>query len=233
MTHAASGSGVAEVSPRMCAASLWQDDELSPFHPTDWLRETLSVATVAAISFGSTNLDNLAVVSAYSAKSGARPLFVKLTFVVVCLTVLLASLALAEVAAAMPEDKIRYLGLIPMTIGAYHLAKLIMRKLGAGGAGPKESSTPIGAAGYVGLGFALLANSSDSVIVMTPLLADLKFGFVATSFAAAVAMAIAMSTLANTIARHPAWGGHVERISEWALPFVLIGIGALIFANAS
>ena len=66
---------------------------------------------------------------------------------------------------------------------------------------------------------------------MTPLLADLEPPFVICCFAAAAAMALLMSTLAGFVARHPAWRVKVEMISEWALPFILIGIGALIIAS--
>ncbi len=54
-----------------------------------FLIEALSVASVAAMSYVSTNFDNLVVLSAYGAKPGYRPLYVKLTFICVCLTVLL------------------------------------------------------------------------------------------------------------------------------------------------
>lgn len=156
---------------------------------------------------------------------------VKLTFILVCLTVLLVSLALAQAADALPKDKIRYLGLIPMGIGGYHLAKLIMRRLSADSRRPDAPSGPIGVAGYVGFASALLANSGDSVIVMTPLFADLEPALVIGCFAAAVAMALLMSTLASLVAGHPAWSAKVEKISEWALPFILVGIGALIIAS--
>ena len=48
------------------------------------LVEALSVASLAAVSYVSTNLYNLVLLSAYGAKPGTRPLFVKLTFVFVC-----------------------------------------------------------------------------------------------------------------------------------------------------
>ncbi len=194
--------------------------------------ETISVAGVAGVSFASTNLDNLAIVSAYAAKSGFRSLFVKATFALVCLMVLLVSLALAQAAEALPREGIRYLGLIPMAIGAYHLVKLMRRRAGADGAGWRAITAPIGVAGYIGLALALLANSSDSVVVMTPLFADQEAIAVAGCFAAALAMAAAMSMLASLVGRHPAWSVHVEKIAEWALPFILIGIGTLIFMNS-
>ncbi len=195
------------------------------------LIEGVSVASIAAVSFGSTNFDNLAIVSGYAAKSGYRPLFVKLTFILVCLMVLFVSLALAQAADALPKDKFRYLGLIPMGIGGYHLAKLFLRWRSGDGGRLGAPSGPTGVAGYVGLACALLANSSDSVVVMTPIFADLERPFVIGCFAAAVAMCTLMGALASFIARHPAWSAHVEKISEWALPFLLVGIGALILSS--
>jgi cadmium resistance protein CadD (predicted permease) len=90
------------------------------------LIEALSIASLAAVSYVSTNLDNLILLSAYGAKPGYRPLFVKLTFVFVCLVVLLVSLALARAADTLPTVDLRYLGLLPMTLGAYQLVQLMM-----------------------------------------------------------------------------------------------------------
>jgi cadmium resistance protein CadD (predicted permease) len=60
----------------------------------------------------------------------------------------------------------------------------------------------------------LLANSSDSVSIMTPLFADLKPMFVLTCFAAAVTTAILMASLANYLARHPATRTFVEKTGK-------------------
>jgi cadmium resistance protein CadD (predicted permease) len=204
---------------------------LSALDTPHFLIEASGVAAAAAASYAATNFDNLAILSAYAAKSGARPLFMKLIFVGVCLGVLLLSLGLAQAADALPKDKMRYLGLIPMGIGGYHLAKLVADRWRGEGQTPDRALDAIGVAGYLGFALALLANSSDSVVVMAPLLADLRPAFVAVCFAAAVSIAIAMAALANFVARHPAWSAHVKRLSEWALPFILITIGVLILAD--
>jgi hypothetical protein len=111
---------------------------------THVLIEALSIASVSAVSYVSTNLDNLVILSAYGAKPGYRPFFVKLTFVSVCLVVLLVSLALARAADTLPAVDLRYLGLIPLTLGAYQLVRLTM----AGGEdkshGTAEILGPIG-----------------------------------------------------------------------------------------
>ena len=102
------------------------DDVLSAPVPTYVLIEALSIASLAAVSYVSTNLDNLILLSAYGAKPGTRPLFVKLTFVFVCLTVLFVSLALARAADTLPTVDLRYLGLVPMSLGAYQLVLLML-----------------------------------------------------------------------------------------------------------
>jgi cadmium resistance protein CadD (predicted permease) len=104
---------------------------------THVLIEAVSIASVSAVSYVSTNLDNLVILSAYGAKPGYRPFFVKLTFVSVCLVVLLVSLALARAADTLPPVDLRYLGLIPLTLGAYQLVRLTM-----GGGGDKATAQP-------------------------------------------------------------------------------------------
>lgn len=195
------------------------------------LIEALSIATVTAISYVSTNFDNLVVLSAYGAKPGYKPLLVNLTFLLVCLIVLLASLALAQAADALPPEKIRYLGLIPIGVGCYHLVRLFTGRAGRNVSGRNEVPGQIGLSAYVGFALVLLANSSDSISVMTPVLADLKPVFVVVCFAASVAMAIFMSALANILTRHPGSRHYLERLDKWVLPFLLIGIGMLILTN--
>jgi cadmium resistance protein CadD (predicted permease) len=77
---------------------------------------------------------------------------------------------------------------------------------------------------YFGFALILLANSSDSVSIMTPLFADLKPGFVLICLAAAVTAAILMGSLANYLVRHPAMRSFIEKIGKRLLPFLLIGL---------
>jgi cadmium resistance protein CadD (predicted permease) len=205
--------------------------EVSAAVSTHVLIEALSLASLAAVSYVSTNLDNLVLLSAYGAKPGTRPLFVKLTFVFVCLMVLLVSLALARAADSLPTVDLRYLGLLPLTLGASQLVLLIMGRDGEKSGGPDKTLVSIGFAAYSGFALVLLANSSDSVSIMTPLFADLKPMFVLICFAAAVTAAILMALLANHLVRHPAMLSFVEKIGKWVLPFLLMGIGLLILTD--
>lgn len=215
----------------MVSRGVFLDDVLSAPVPTYVLIEALSIASLAAVSYVSTNLDNLILLSAYGAKPGTKPLFVKLTFVFVCLTVLFVSLALARAADTLPTVDLRYLGLVPMTLGAYQLTLLMWGR--GGGASGIQDKTPsqMTFAAYGGFALVLLANSGDSVGIMTPVFADLKPMFVLAGFAAAMMAAVLMSVLAGQLVRHPAARSVVETIGKWVLPFLLIGIGLLIFLD--
>ncbi len=206
--------------------------ELSDLNSSLLLVEALSVASVAALSYVSTNFDNLVVLSAYGVKPGYRPLYVRLTFICVCVTVLLVSFLLAQAAdSGISAKQVRYLGLIPIALGAYQLLKLTLNRVGGTDPGADEAPVPTGFATYLAFALVLLANSSDSISIMTPLLADLKPLLVLVSFAAAMVMAILMTWLANILAHHPASRASLEKIAKWALPFLLIGIGVLIFTD--
>ncbi|WP_198017226.1 cadmium resistance transporter [Methylocapsa acidiphila] len=186
---------------------------------------------VAATSYASTNFDNLAVLSAYGARPGYRPLFISLTFLCVCLTVLLASLALARAADGLPTNAIRYLGVIPLGLGAYHLINLVLGRRGGEANSPKAPASAMASSAYFSFALVLLANSGDTLGVMTPLLADLKPAFVLASLAAAVAAAVFMSSLAAALAGHPAVKDRLESVIRWALPILLIGVGLLILID--
>jgi cadmium resistance protein CadD (predicted permease) len=214
----------------MTHCDRWRDKLNAPVSK-HVLIEALSIASLAAVSYVSTNLDNLVLLSAYGAKPGTGPLFVKLTFVFVCFVVLLGSLALARAADSLPTVDIRYLGLIPLTLGAYQLVQLTMGQGGEKAGEPDKTPGPIGLAAYFGFALILLANSSDSVSIMTPLFADLKPGFVLICLAAAVTAAILMGSLANYLVRHPPMRFSIEKIGKRLLPFLLIGIGLLILTD--
>ena len=194
-----------------------------------FLAETISVMGVTGGAFVSTNLDNLVVLSAYAAKPGYRPLPIKLSFVLVCLLVLVVSLALGRAAGALPADKIRFLGLIPMGLGIYQIAKLLPP---GGRQSPSPEISPANEiSAYLGFALVMLANSSDSVSVLTPLMADLKPVFVVAGFAAALIAAVAMSALADFLAQRAASKILLETFAKSVLPFLLVGIGLLILID--
>jgi cadmium resistance protein CadD (predicted permease) len=194
--------------------------------------ELIGIAGLVAFSYASTNLDNFIVLSAYSAKPGYRPLFGRLAFVSVCLTVILASLLLARAADTLIADKLRYLGVIPLGLGLYQLGKLgFQRSQPDDEEGDGQDPALVASSFYFGFGLALLANSSDSVIVLTPIFADLKLAFIVICAIAAVAVALTLSSVAGFIGTHPLLRAKVEKIGHWALPFLLIGIGLMILLN--
>jgi len=193
--------------------------------------EAIGIAGAVAVAYASTNIDNFLVLSAYSAKSAYRPFYIKLTFVLVCLIVILVSLGLARAADEIIAGRLRYLGAIPVAIGLYHLGKLVFRRVGTEDGGRGDEPGRAGWSIYLGFGLALLANSSDSVIILAPILAELKLLFVVACTIGATAVALAMSGFATFVVGHPILRVRIEKIAEWALPVLLIGIGAMILSD--
>ena len=195
--------------------------------------QTLSISGVAAISYVSTNFDNLVFLLAYGVKPGYKPRLVNLTFLLVCLVVLVASLLLALAVSTLPPEKIRYVGLIPIGYGCYHLAQVFMGRVDGNVLGSNEDPGPIGFSAYLGFALVLLANSGDTMSVMMPIFANLRPVFVLACFAAGIAMAMFMSALASVLALYPASRRRLEKLHKWVLPFLLIGIGILILTETS
>lgn len=196
------------------------------------LIEAMSAAGLAALSYGSTNLDNLVLMSAYTVKPGYRSSLVRLTFVFVCLIVLLVSFLFARAADDhFLAQQLNYLGAIPLALGLWQLLQLALGR--ASEESPEDGRKPFrtGLAAYLSFALVLLANSGDSIGVMTSLLADLRPSLAPASFAAAMIVAIVMSWLAKFLARYPATRAHVQRIAKWALPFLLIAIGTVILTE--
>ena len=205
---------------------------MNAINSAEFIVEALGVTSLAALSYGSTNFDNLVILSAYTAKPGFRAHLVRLTFLLVCLAVLLISFLLAKAAdSSISAGQVRYLGVIPIVLGGYQLLMLLAGRA-SGDEAAAEAPAAMGLAAYFGFAVVLLANSSDSIGVMTPLFADLRPSLVLVIFVAATIMAMLMTGLAHILASHPVAKAYLEKAAKWALPFLLIGIGAMILADS-
>lgn len=192
--------------------------------------EAAGVMGVTALSFLSTNLDNLVVLSAYGSRPGLKAHLVRATFLLVCLAVLVVSFLLARAAQGLQPHYVNYLGVIPLGIGLVHLARLL---LGWHEEEPDGAdAVPASGGAYLGLGSMLLANSGDSVGVLTPLLSDLKPVFVLAGFGGALAAAVLLALAAMVPARHPVSKAWLEKFAKWGLPFLMILIGVTILTDA-
>lgn len=207
------------------------EDELNAALLSHEFLELVSVASLTAASYTSTNFDNLVVLSAYCVKPGYRTFYVKLTFVLVCLTVLVISLGLGNVADTLPANKIRYLGLIPVTLGCYQLLNLALVREDNQKLKEIEPVASPTFSIYLGFALVLLSNSGDTISLLTPIFADLKSEFLLVCFAIAVAMAFLLSATAHVLTGHPLSKAAFEKLAKWALPFLLIGIGIMVLAD--
>jgi len=115
---------------------------------------------VAAMSYVSTN----SIISSFfrlTAPSRLRPLYVKLTFICVCLTVALRQSHARQAADnSVSAKQVRYLGLIPIALGGYQLLKLMMGRVGSEDRSVKSFLCELGVS-LAFIGFSLMSCSSE------------------------------------------------------------------------
>jgi cadmium resistance protein CadD (predicted permease) len=182
---------------------------------------------LAVVAFVSTNIDDLVVLVALFADQRISRASIVLGQLSGLGALTGASLACAMLALAVPTEYLRYLGLLPMLVGALHLA----RRAGSQSVDdePEQSLAGSGAAFQVAL--VTIANGSDNIAVYVPLFARQAAGAIVTTCIVFAAMACAWCAMAAGLMSRPRLRALIGRRGHQLLPFVLIGIGLLIVSG--
>ncbi|TMV08753.1 hypothetical protein FGK63_06430 [Ruegeria sediminis] len=170
-----------------------------------------------------TNLDNMAALAVTMLVVGRAKAVGG--FALAQLLVISASLAAAaEISGAIPSWT-GYLGVIPLTLGAWGIWRQFARQ-------PESMPAPTSKGSVFVIAAMFLGMSVDSFAVMAPLLADstpsYRFaGFLGASLAAAGLAALAMlGAQASFLAGK--WAGRLEKLG----PFVMVFAGLYILSNS-
>lgn len=144
----------------------------------------------------------------------------------------LISLALALLALALPAGLVGWLGLLPIALG---VRQLIGRRRGteadqsAAVAATRDASGWRRAAAVAGV---TLANGGDNIGVYVPLFAARPPAEVALLLAVFAVMLLVWTLAGYYLARHSPVAQRVRRLSGGVMPWVLIGLGIVILAEA-
>jgi len=186
------------------------------------------VFALAAIAFASTNIDDIFVlIGFFSSRSLGRASVVAGQYLgIAALTV--TAIACSLLTIALPDQYIRYLGILPMLIGAWHLTKRILKS-------DSEAASPSkGSAGGTVLSVATVtvANGSDNIAAYVPL-----FGHQPPSDIAVTCIVFGIMTgiwcaAGIGLLSYPRTGAVIRRWGDWIMPLVLIGLGAAILLGA-
>jgi len=195
----------------------------------DWL----PLIALGITAFAATNVDDafLLVLFFGDRRYRARHVFVGQAVGVGLLVAL--GLAGALAALALPARAVGLLGLLPIAIG---VRQLLERRRAQQGESVAEIAPRAGRTGWrqaAAVAGVTLANGGDNVGVYVPLFAARPLAQTALLLVVFAAMLVVWSFAGYYLARRSALAGRLRRVSGAVMPWVLIGLGVAIVAEAT
>jgi cadmium resistance protein CadD (predicted permease) len=185
---------------------------------------TLTIALLVAGGFAATNLDNLLLLIAWMTIAGRNRAPIFAGYFLAALAVLITVYVLGLLSGMLPVQYVGYLGVVPMLIGA----KMLWDKLRQNETGEQEATVKPGA---VRVGTTLYANSVDSILVLSAMLADSRLQFDYVILIAYLAAAMVFYLLGRLFYSQIAGLEKVAKAAEWAAPAIMMLVGAYILDN--
>ena len=193
----------------------------------------LSLIALGVTAFAATNLDDALVLLLFfgDRRYRARHVFIGQAVGVGLLVALSLVVALATV--ALPARVVGLLGLLPIAIGG---KQLLDRRRDRGATPADGDGLPPRAAGWrqaAAVAGVTLANGGDNIGVYVPLFAARPAAQTALLLATFAALLLVWTFAGYALARRSALAGRLRRISGAVMPWVLIGLGVTILAEAT
>lgn len=179
---------------------------------------------LAVVLFAATNLDDLFVLLAFFADPRFAPRQIVLGQYLGMSCLLAASVAVSLVSLTLSREQLGLSGLVPILIGLKRLHDLW--RGGAAAAGADRGGGGHGA--MLSVAAVTVANGGDNIGVYAPVVATRSTGdlaLIAAVFAGLTALWLAFG---YGLVGHPRLGAPIRRHGPRVVPFVLIGIGAMI-----
>jgi len=187
--------------------------------PELW-QDIVTALALAFVTYASTNLDNLLLLSGLAAgRADRRPI----AYGFLGATVLTAAISVAFVLLSwfLAPNVIRYLGVVPVVLGA---KMLIARPA-------EEGQHAAGTLTAPGVALVLLANSTDTIASFGPLFAESEAVVVAGLIAGFAVMAGLWLALIMRLSGSSALGGRAAARLQRLTPLIMIAVGLYILAD--
>ena len=192
-------------------------------------RGVIGDVAIATLAFVSTNLDDIVLLVAFFGDPRMRPRSVVLGQFIGFTLLVIASAAAARLALAAPRVLIALMGLVPLGLGVRELAAL--RR--GGGDDPEEirqrerSTEGRVHSQMLAVAAVTVANGGDNLGVYIPLFASRPASLPVISLVFLLMTGL-LCYLGHWLVRHPVMGAPIRRHGQFALPWVLIGLGIYI-----
>jgi cadmium resistance protein CadD (predicted permease) len=186
----------------------------------------LTIIALVAGSYAATNVDNLIILVSWML--AGKTSFTSMTrgYAMATVAVLAISTILGLSSNVIPIQLIGYLGVFPIGLGIYAMIGQIR-------GGNQQPGADAGNGAALGIATTLTANSSDSIIIFSPMLADSQAIidlYIASTF---VVAATAWFWMAKVASEHTAKLKAVTRVAGWIAPFIMIYVGIYILMNTA
>jgi len=185
----------------------------------------ISIIALVAGSYAATNMDNLTILVSWMLAGNISGRNIFRGYAMATIAVLAVSTLLGLSSYIIPVGLIGYLGVIPIGLGVWSLIGQFR--------GGQEEEVDSGNAAAFGVGATLTANSVDSIIIFSPLLADSQEIidlYIASAF---IVVAAVWYWLAKFASQRAAKLDVVTRIAGWVAPFIMIYVGIYILMDTA
>jgi cadmium resistance protein CadD (predicted permease) len=195
-----------------------------------------AIVAVSATTFAATSLDNLLILVGFQTSNSVPTRSISLGFLAATTTMIGVALALAAAADEGLPFAVGYLGLAPIAIGIYHGVRAFRpdreEEEGADSASREGVARKRAVAGFASVFLTMLANSGDSLLVFTALIADTKRQADLGILATVLVMAAAWVWVARWLSGHPRFREPLRGFARFGLPILLIGVGLYILTDS-
>lgn len=186
----------------------------------------LTIIALVAGSYAATNIDNLTILVSWMLAGQVSSTGIAKGYAIATVAVLAISTFLGLSSNVIPLELVGYLGVFPIGLGIYSLIGQIRGQ-------SQQTETNTGSGAALGIAATLIANSADSVIIFSPILADSQTiidGYIAVAF---VVVAVIWFWIAKITSQRAAKLDVAVRVAGWVAPFIMIYVGIYILMDTA
>jgi cadmium resistance protein CadD (predicted permease) len=193
-------------------------------------RSWLSLIGLGITAFAATNIDDIFVLMMFFSALSIPPRYVVLgQYLGIGLLVAISAIA-SLLSLVVPPIFIGLMGVLPIAIGIKKLLELRKKKNEVSKQALESSSSSIS---FITVAAVTFANGGDNIGVYTPLFAtnNSSTDIIALSTVFMIMTAL-WCTSAYFLVNHPLVASQIQRIGHIVLPFIFVGLGIFILAEA-
>jgi cadmium resistance protein CadD (predicted permease) len=180
----------------------------------------LTIIALVAGSYAATNVDNLAILVSWMLAGKTSFAGIARGYAMATVAVLLISIILGWSSNVIPIGLIGYLGVFPIGLGIYTM-------IGQFRGGNQQNCADVGNGAALGIATTLTANSADSIIIFSPMIADSQ------TIIDLYIVSAAWFWMAKVASQRAAKLDAVTRVAGWIAPFIMIYVGIYILMNTA